>query len=189
MRGLSMKLILFLVVWYEVTVELGLSGGTALVIALLVCGGGMMLLRLPLQILSMLGPRAIVVAGPVIVWLGLAWWLAPNKVAAYPVFALGIGALLALLGGAARYAVTRYPAWLDRHMPMLRAGISPGASILLGLSDQLPQGLLSLAALIVLVGMPVRLGWKFIPPLAPHKFDAKMGDADGFRRAGFRDDA
>jgi hypothetical protein len=94
-----------------------------------------------------------------------------------------------LLGAAARYAATRYPAHLNRHMPMLRGAISPVGSILLGLSDQLPQGLLSLAVLAVLIGMPVRLGWKFIPPLAAHKFDAKMGDADGFRRAGFRDDA
>lgn len=189
MRALWIKLILFLVVWYEVTAELGLSGGTALVVALLVCGFGMMLLRLPLQILSVLGPRGIIVAGPVVVWLALAWWLAPNKVMAFPVFTLAIGAQLALLGGAARYAVTRYPAWFARHMPMLRGAISPVGSILLGLSDQLPQGLLSLAALAVLIGMPVRLGWKFIPPLAAHKFDAKMGDADGFRRAGFRDEA
>ena len=49
--------------------------------------------------------------------------------------------------------------------------------------------LLSLAAIVVVVGMPLRLGWRFIGPVAPHKFDAKMGDAEGFRRAGFSDDA
>lgn len=189
MRALWTKLILFLAMWYEVTVELGLGGGTALLVALLACGAGLTLLRLPLQILSMLGPRAVVMAAPVVLWLTLVWWLAPNAVWTYPVFTMIGGAVLVLIGAAARYAVSRYPNGLARRTPMLRGAISPLGSSVVAMSDQLPQGLLSVALLAVLVAMPLRLGWKFIPPLAPHKFDAKMGDADGFRRAGFRDDA
>ena len=63
MRALWIKFGLFLCVWYEVSVELGLSGGTAMVVTLLVCGAGMMLLRLPGQILSLLGPRAVYAHG------------------------------------------------------------------------------------------------------------------------------
>jgi hypothetical protein len=36
--------------------------------------------------------------------------------------------------------------------------------------------------------MPLRLGWRFIGPVSPDKFDARMGDAEGFRRDGFAKD-
>lgn len=189
MRSLWIKLGLFLCVWYEVSVELGLSGGTAMVVTLIVCGAGLMLLRLPGQILSMLGPRAIVLVGPLAVWIGLAWWLMPDTLTGYPALVLMAAAFLALAGAAAHYAVSRYPTWFARRQPMLRGFISPGLSILVGLAHQLPLGLLSLAVIAVLVGMPLRLGWRFIGPVSPHKFDAKMGDGDSFRRAGFSDDA
>jgi hypothetical protein len=189
MRSLWIKLILFLCIWYEVSTELGLSGGTAMVVTLLVCGAALMLLRVPGQLMSLLGPRTIALAGPVVVWMGLAWWLMPTVVTSYPALALVVAAGLVVAGAAARYAVTRYAVWLSRHAYMLRASISPGISILLGLADQLPRGLLSLAVIALLIGMPVRLGWRLIGPPRPAKFDAKMGDAEGFRHAGFSDEA
>jgi hypothetical protein len=189
MRPLWIKLGLFLCIWYEVSAELGIAGGTAFAVTLLVCGACMMLLRLPGQILSIIGPRALVLAGPVIVWAGLAWWLMPNVVSAYPALAMIAAAVLALAGAAVRYAVSRYPRWFAGHLPMLRGGIVPGIGLLLGLANQHATGLLSLAVIAVLIGMPLRLGWRFIAPASPHKFDAKMGDADGFRRAGFSDEA
>ena len=189
MRPLLFKLILFLCVWYEVSVELGLNGSTAMVVALLVCGGGMMLLRLPFQILSMLGPRAAVLVAPLAVWIGLMWWLMPGTFTAFPALALVAAAGLALIGAAAHYAISRYPLWFARIEPMLRASISPVASILLGIVAQLQSGLLSLLVTVIVIAMPLRLGWRFIGPVSPHKFDARMGDAEGFRRAGFSDDA
>jgi hypothetical protein len=188
MRSLLIKLLLFCAIWYEVTVELRLSGGTALVVTLLVCGGLMMMLRIPAQLLSVLGPRAVVLLGPVIVWAGLAWWLAPQIVTTFPAFVLGVGAMLTLVGAALRYAVTRYVMFFARHARMLRGAISPGLSLLLGVSEHVPGGLLTIAAVALLVAMPLRLGWRFVGPVPPPKFDAKMGDAKSFRDSGFRDD-
>jgi len=189
MRWLLIKLGLFLCVWYEVSAELGIGGGTAFAMTLLVCGAGLMLLRLPGQVLSILGPPAVLVIGPVVVWAGLAWWLMPGVFPAYPVLTLIAALVLALTGAATKYAVSRYPSWFARRWLMLRGLMSPLGMILVELADQWRMSPLSLAAVIVLVGMPLRLGWRFIPPLSPHKFDAKMGDGESFRRAGFSDEA
>lgn len=188
MQALWIKLGLFVAIWYEVSVELGISGNTALILTLLVCGGGMMLLRLPGQLLSMLGPRVVVLATPLAVWAGLAWWLMPDMAASYPVLTLIAAGLLAVAGAAAHYAVGRYPAWFARRRPALRALVVPAVCILLGLAAQMPLNPLAVAAAAVLLGLPLRLGWRFIGPVSPHKFDARMGDADAFRRAGFSDD-
>ena len=148
-----------------------------------------MLLRLPGQLVSMLGPRALVWVGPLAVWVGLAWWLMPNTFTAYPALALVAAVLLALAGAAAHYVVSRYPGWFARHARKLRASVIPFAAVALGVVLQLPSGLLSLVVVAVLIGMPLRLGWRFIGPVSPHKFDAKMGDGETFRRAGFSNDA
>lgn len=189
MRVLLIKLGLFLAVWYEIATELGLSGGTAIVVTLLICGGAMMLLRLPGQILSAVGPRAIVWVGPLVIWLGLAWWLVPGLFTRYPALTLTVPLGLGLLGAAAHYAVSRYPGWFGRVRLILRALLVPVIAVLLGLASQIPDGLLKLGVVTLLVLMPMRHGWRFIGPVSPHKFDARMGEARGFRGAGYRDEA
>jgi hypothetical protein len=189
MRAIWIKLVLFLCLWYEVSVELGLSGATAVVVTLLICGGALMLLRLPGQLLATLGPRMIVWAAPLAVWLGLAWWLVPGLFTRYPALTVTVPVGLGLLGAGAHYVVSRYPGWFGRARPVLRALLVPIIVALLGLASQVPDGLLRLCVVTLLVLMPMRYGWRFIGPVAPHKFDAKMGDARGFRGAGYRDQA
>lgn len=188
MRAIWIKLGLFLCVWYEVSVELGLSGATGLLATLLVCGAGVMLLRLPLQVLSLMSPRMIAWGAPLAIWMGLAWWLFPRAVASYPTLALSVAALLAITGAAARYVVARYPQAVQRHTPMFRGLVTPLASSLFGLAGQTETGLLGLVVVLVLAGMPLRLGWRFVGPVPPAKFDAQMGEERSFRGSGFSDE-
>jgi hypothetical protein len=179
MRAFCIKAGLALAAWYEVSVELGLGGGVALVVTLLTLAAGLTLLRLPGEVTARLGPAVTVVIGPVAVWFGLAWWLMPGIITAYPVLALAGLALLALAGAAAHYAASRYPAWFAPLRPMLRAGVIPGTCLALGLAEAFALRLLSLPVFATLLAMPLYLGWRFIGPAARARFDAKFNDAGG----------
>lgn len=181
MRGFWIKLGLALAAWYEVSAELGLGGGVAFVVTLLTLAAGLTLLRLPDVIAARLGPAVTVVIAPVGVWFGLAAWLMPGVIIAYPVLALAGLALLALSGAALHYASARYPARFLPLGPMLRAGTVPAACLALGGADQLAMRLLSLPVAATLLAMPIYLGWRFIGPAARERFDAQFGDADGHR--------
>jgi len=188
MRGLLIKIGLLLCVWYEVTAELGLTPGMALLVTLLICGAALMLLRLPAQLLSLAGPRAIVALGPLLVWGALAWWLWPGVVTAYPALAVLTAVILALLGAGSHYVVSRYPERFAKRVPLLRGTIIPMACVGLALAAQWPWTFLPALVAIVVIGLPLRLGWRFIGPVSPDRFDAKMGDAGSFRRSGFSKD-
>jgi hypothetical protein len=179
MRGFCIKAGLALAGWYEVSVELGLGGGAALVVTLLTLAAGLTLLRLPGEVAVRLGPAVTVVIGPIAVWFGLAWWLMPGVTATYPMLALAGLALLALVGAGAHYTVSRYPARAAPLWPMLRAGIVPATCLALGLADQFAARLLSLPVCATLLAMPICLGWRFIGPAVRDGVDAKFGDADG----------
>ena len=189
MTWLLIKIGLFLCLWYEVSVELGLSQGTAFALTLMICGAGLMVLRLPGQLLAMLGPQAIAWVGPGVIWFGMAWWLMPNAVGSYPGLTLVSGTLLALAGAGLHYTVSRYPAWFARRNHMLRGSIVPVICVLLGLFQAFATSFLTFPVIALLMGMPLRFGWRFIGPAAPHKFDARMGDYETFRRDGFSRDS
>jgi hypothetical protein len=174
MRGFCIKAGLALAAWYEVSVELGIGGGVALVITLLALAAGLTLLRLPGEVAARLGPAVTLVIGPAAVWFGLAWWLMPGVITAYPVLALAGLALLALAGAALHYASSRYPARLAPLWPMLRAGTIPATCLSLGLADQFAMRLLSLPVGATLLAMPLYLGWRFIGPAVRERFDAKF---------------
>lgn len=182
MRGMKLKMIIFLCIWYEVGVELGLGGGTAFAVALLLIGLGMTLLRVPGQLLATPG------MWPLMVWLGLALWLMPGLVLHHPALILIAGALLAVIGAGARYANTRYTALIAPHRAMMRGGVVPVTCALLGFANEWQSGWLTAPILVVLIGMPLRMGWRFVGVIPPHRFDAKTGNAGDFRRDGFSDE-
>jgi hypothetical protein len=188
MRGMFIKLGVLLGVWYEVSVELGLGGGTAFAVTLLGLGAGMMLLRLPGQILALLGPPAAQVIGPSAVWVGLAWWLMPGALNAYPAFTLMGGAVLVMLGAASHYALVRYAAWFAPRWPMLRGLLSPAGCLVLLVVDTFGVGVLRMTVIAALLAMPLWFGWRFIAPAVQTHFNARMGNAESFRRSGCSDD-
>ncbi|HZY74357.1 MAG TPA: hypothetical protein VFE22_14715, partial [Edaphobacter sp.] len=103
--GFALKIWFFLAVWYEVGVELGLDGKAAFVMTLMLLGGGLTLLRLPMQLVGLLGPRVALLVGA-LVWAGLAWWTVPEA-AQHPALALPCGRPRVLAGAACRYVARR----------------------------------------------------------------------------------
>jgi hypothetical protein len=184
MRGMFIKLGVLLAIWYEVSVELGLASGTAFVVTLLGFGAGMMLLRLPGQILALLGPPAVQLIGPAAVWAGLVWWLMPGTFNAYPAFTLMGGGVLVMLGAAGHYVLLRYSAWFAPRWPMLRGLLSPAGCLVLLVVDTFGVGFLKLTVVAALLAMPLRVGWRFIAPAIQTHFDARMGNEESFRRSG-----
>ena len=65
----------------------------------------------------------------------------------------------------------------------------PVICVLLGLFQAFATSFLTFPVIALLTGMPLRFGWRFIAPVAPHKFDARMGDSETFRRDGFSRDS
>lgn len=161
MKPFWIKAGIVLYLWYEITGELGLGGGTALAVTLLACAAGMMLPRLPPQVAAL--PRAVLLTVPAAAWFGLAWWLAPEAVDSFPVFALLFAALLALAGAGARYVAATYPEWFADQKPMLRGLVTPVATILVAMAGG-PSGFLALAVTGMLFALPLRLGWRLIDP-------------------------
>jgi hypothetical protein len=188
MRGLLIKLGLLLVIWYEVAAELHVGGGTAFVITLLGIGALLMLVRLPGQVIAMLGPAAFQFAAPMIVWVGLAWWLVPTAFTSFPALALIIAGLLATTGAATNYLVTRYPQWFVPRWPAIKGLVSPLGCFVLMMADYTAVGLLTMTVIAALILMPLRLGWRFIAPVTAERFDAKMGNQENFRRDGYSDE-
>lgn len=185
MRALWIKLLFFGFVWYEVWTELGVEQRTAFALTLLMFGVGVSLVEHPDGLAAMLGPWIGQLLGPGIIWVGLAYWLAPRTLSATPTLFLIGAALLGMAGAALRYAVIRHPARVLEYVAKLRALISPSIVILLGLADQSQTEPLTLAVIAMLIAMPMRLGWRFLDPTSTHKFDAKMGSERSFRRDGF----
>jgi hypothetical protein len=95
---------------------------------------------------------------------------------------------LALVGAAAHYVITRYPSITDHMSSRIGATVTLLGVLLLGLAESLSASLLSLAVMFAVFALPVRLGWRFISPATPHRFDARMGEAGEFRRSGFSED-
>lgn len=160
MKSFFIKLGLLLYLWYEVSAELHMTGGTTLVFTLLAGSVFMMHPRLPARVLAL--PRVMLLVAPTAVWFVLAWCLAPATVQTYPAFVLLLAAVLALAGGGTHYAVARYPEWFAQREAMVRQAITPGASLLLVCAGR--QGMLALAVTVMLIGLPLRLGWRMIGP-------------------------
>lgn len=178
------KLGLFLALWYEVAIELGLGAKLAFVLTLLVIGAGLTLLRLPAQVMAVAGPRVAVV----LLWVCLAWWAFPKVFSGYPAMSLLGGGLLMLGGAGLRYVATRY----RREAAVLgpsgaRSGV-PLTCVVLGLIYAEVMSPMVMAAGLVVVGLPLRMGWQLIGAIPPERFDAKMGDGGAFRRKGMSDE-
>jgi hypothetical protein len=182
------KIGLFVAAWYEVAVELGLDSGSAFVLTLGLIGAALTVFRLPAQLLQLYGPRLAILAGPVLIWLTLAWWVMPGGFLRHPVLALGLAGLLTLVGAAARYAWTRHRVEAERRVDQVKQLIVPIAMFVLQETLGSSWELISAAAMVVLVAMPMRLGWVLIGPVPAERVDAKMGEAEWFRRAGMSDE-
>ncbi len=185
--GLALKLGFFHAAWYEVGIELGLDGTTSFVVTLVLIGAGLTLLRLPMQLVGLLGPRVALLLWPVLVWMGLACWVVPG-VLHRPVLTLGVGGVLALAGAAARYASTHYPEGFRKALLAGKGLLVPLIGIVAGFADGPLSVFLLPAAVAVLVGLPVRFGWMLLGRVPVERFDAKMADMGWFRRAGMSDD-
>jgi hypothetical protein len=188
MRGLLLKVGFLLAIWYEVAAELRVGGGTAFVITLLGLCTLMMLVRLPGQVLAMIGPTMFQFIAPMIVWVGLAWWLMPTAFTSFPALALIFAGLLATIGAATHYLVTCYPQWFETRWPMIKGAVSPLGCGVLWLANHFAIGALSLIVMAALLLMPLRVGWRFIAPATAERFDAKMGNHENFRRDGYSDE-
>jgi hypothetical protein len=164
MKLFWIKLGVLLYLWYEVSAELYLTGGTTLALSLLVCGAGMMHPNLPIQLVAL--PRILLLAAPAAVWFGLAWWLVPEAAAVYPALALLLAALLALAGAAARYAVWRYSEWFSQRHAMLRGAVVPGSILLMALAGSHVR-MIGLTVIGMLAALPLRLGWRVMGPAMP----------------------
>ena len=72
-----LKFLVLLAIWYQVSIVLGLPGGAAFYVALLVIVLGWLASSLPGQIFRMLGPRTQSMIVHVLLWLIIFWWFAP----------------------------------------------------------------------------------------------------------------
>ncbi|HEX3861115.1 MAG TPA: hypothetical protein VHY35_05430 [Stellaceae bacterium] len=188
MHGLMWKIGLFVAAWYEVSVELGLDAGTAFVLTLVLIGAALTVFRLPAQLLNLYGPRLALLVGPVIIWLALAWWVLPRAFLRHPMLALTLAALLVLGGAAWRYGWTRYREETMRAIDRVKQLTVPAGMLVLQATLGNRWGLVCVAALAVMVAMPMRLGWLLIGPVPAERVDAKMGEPNWFRRAGMSDE-
>jgi hypothetical protein len=188
MRGLLLKVGFLLAIWYEVAAELRVGGGTAFVITLLGLCTLMMLVRLPGQVLAMIGPTVFQFVGPILVWFALASWLMPRAVTSFPALALLAAGLLTTAGAAIHYLVTHYPQWFEPRWPMIQGAVSPLGCGVLWAANHFAIGILSLFVIAALLLMPLRVGWRFIAPATAERYDAKMGNHESFRRDGYSDE-
>ena len=193
MNRLLFKLGLFLFIWYEVAAEFCLSGDAAFVFGLIAFGVCAFAVRIAAHALGLLGPTTFGLLIQAVFWLGLFWWWAPPLVKAQPLMiVLGAAGLLGLGGCALRRffdeAYARYGnnIWRE-HSTAVVIAVLAGLGACMVLSMRL-HSLWGVAAYGLMVGLPVRLGWRMVPRLTDARADARMGTADGFRKAGYSEE-
>jgi len=193
MRRISFKLGLFLILWYELCAELGLSADAGFVWALVVIFGGMLALRFLAQLAGMIGPFTFGLGFQTLLWVILLWWLVPSVFQALPLVAdLMIVLALALLGARCRFLferrrLRRGPLVAPEYAGMLVAAVL--GALLVGMWLVAHWGSVwPLIGYALLPGLPFSFGWRMAPLAAARRPDARVGDAKTFRDAGLSEE-
>ncbi|MHB8267433.1 hypothetical protein [Bradyrhizobium sp.] len=180
-------------IWYELSMALGINGGAALYIALLVVFIGWLATSLPGQVFRMLGPRtqSLVVHG--LIWLFIFWWMTPPAIFELPLALHGfVLYALALAGARARRVYERERSRLREklyaeHSGLIVAGLF-GGLLLVMMALRTWHSVLPLLLCALLPGIPFHYGWRMGAPDSPERADAKLGDAEDFRNAGLSEE-
>ncbi|EJW10837.1 hypothetical protein A33M_3998 [Rhodovulum sp. PH10] len=184
---------MFVVIWYELAIELGLGADTAFLATLGLMAIWWSGLRLVAQGITLMGPFTFGLLAQTAVWLVLFWWFAPAAFHALPLlFDLLIVLALALSGARCRFLYEAYRQSGRRFVPAEHSGL-----VLLVVFGGLAACMVSLrywgslwplAGYALLPAIPFGFGWRMAPLAAPDRFDAKVGDADAFRDAGLSEE-
>jgi hypothetical protein len=187
------KFAVLLGIWYEVSTIVGINGGAALYIALLVVFVGWLATSLPGQVFRMLGPRtqSLVVHG--LIWLFIFWWFTPAAIFDLPLVLHGfVLYVLAMAGARARRVYERERSRLREklyaeHSGLIVAGLF-GGLLLVMMALRTWHSVLPLLLCALLPGIPFHYGWRMGAPESPERADAKVGDAEDFRAAGLSEE-
>lgn len=193
MRHLGLKLILFVAVWYELSVEFRLGPDVAFLATIGLLAGGWIALRLAGQAAMLMGPMTSGLLIQTLLWFVLLWWFAPALFHAMPiVFDLLIVAGLSLAGARCHFLYEerkRSGRKLDTadHSVLIVLAVFGGlAACMVSLRQW--GSLWPLVGYVLLPALPFAFGWRMAPLAAPERFDAKVGNADSFRDAGLSEE-
>ncbi|RED25769.1 hypothetical protein BJ123_1302 [Rhodopseudomonas thermotolerans] len=193
MRHLGLKLILFVAVWYELSVEFRISPDAAFLATIGLLVGGWLAMRLAGQAAYLMGPLTSGLLIQVLLWFVLLWWFAPAVFHAIPVvFDLLIVVGLALAGARCRVLFEEEKKRGRKFVPaehsvaVLLAVFGAMAACMISLRQW--GSLWPLVAYVLIPGLPFAFGWRVAPLAAPDRFDAKVGDAGSFRDAGLSEE-
>ncbi len=193
MKWIAFRLGLFVVIWYELGVELRLHPDTAFFVTLALFVGFSFARGIAGQIIGMIGPLTFGILLQAVLWIVLLWWLAPGVFHAMPfVFDLAIVLGLALVGARCRYLFEERrakhgPVDLSEHsgVVLIAAASVLGACIF---AMQRWGSLWPLLAYAALPLLPFSFGWRVGPSASADRPDARFGNADDFRDAGLSED-
>jgi len=193
MRFPWFKVILFLCVWYEIAVELHVSDGVALGIAILILAAWRYMPRLIGHFFYSLGPLTCGLLAGLVFWLVVYWLVAPHWLREIPMMlTLGGAALLALIGARCRglvlfHGVGQLKAKLREHSGLvLLLALAVTCSCFYAVRHM--ESAWVLVGYAALPGLPFWTGWQLAQGAGPTRPDAKFGDARTFRDAGFSED-
>jgi hypothetical protein len=188
-----LKFAVLLGIWYQLSTAIGIDGGAALYIALLVVFVGWLATSLPGQVFRMLGPRtqSLVVHG--VVWLVVFWWFTPSAIFDLPLVLHGFMLYaLARAGARARVVYERERLRLRdklyaEHSGLVVAGLF-GGLLLVMMALRTWHSVWPLIVCALLPGIPISFGWRMGAPESPERAEAKVGDTEDFRDAGLSDE-
>lgn len=193
MKRIAFRLGLFVVVWYELGVELGLHPDTAFFVTLALFVGFGFARGIAGQIIGMIGPFTFGILLQAVLWIALLWWLAPRVFHAMPfVFDLAIVLGLALVGARCRYLFEERrakhgPIDLSEHSGLVLLVVF-GVLGACALAMHYWGSLWWLVGYALLPALPFSFGWRMGPLAAADRPDARFGNADDFRDAGLSED-
>lgn len=193
MKRFWFKLGLFFCIWLEIAAELHIGGDAALVIGIGLWFAARFAVQIAMHALGLLGPTVFGLCVQGLIWLTLFWWWAPAVLWAQPWgFVLGGVAIVALMGAAGRRAFERerfrHGKNLWRAHSVLVVAALLGA-VALGMGASLRwYSLWPLAGYGLLVALPFGVGWRMVPLIQNTRADARMGTAEGFRKAGYSEE-
>jgi hypothetical protein len=136
MNRLGFKIVLFVVLWYEIAAEFRMGADPALLLAVVVFFGWRILFAMAGEFLGISHPltAGLLVRG--VAWLILFLWLAPPVLLAQPMALHAIVlTLLAAAGARCRHLFEQQPekfgkAWLREHSEWVSNGLEPLTSVL-----------------------------------------------------------
>jgi hypothetical protein len=188
-----LKFAVLLGIWYQISLAIGMNGGAALYVGLLIIFVGWVATSLPGQVFRMLGPRtqSLVVHG--LIWLFVFWWMTPPAIFDLPLLLHGfVLYALAMAGARGRRVYERERSRLREKLYAEYSGLVVaglfGGLLLLMVALRTWHSVLPLLLIALLPGIPFHFGWRMGTPESPERADAKLGEAEDFRDAGLSEE-